>query len=435
MGQTVAQLKSFRADDRDHGRRTEKRRCFALGARMIGACVLLLLLMLTGMVSVQAGGLASPMSTKGTQGGNGTPVEITPEQSPTVVETTPSAVWDETVLSELADRLGWPSVVVVDGTGKYVIELDITSNEWAQASIRPFAYQTSAETAFSAEQEDARFSGYTVEPTTFYTYPAYSATANGANGNVVERRLRWLVDTKIMGVTLYGTSSTILAMDPGAVGRELLLTAVQNGMPEPPGGVLPTPEPTEGLPPSATATVASCGITFGDVEPQFWAYRYVMQLACEGVVSGYSDGTFRPDNATTRAQLAKMLVITNGWELLNPAEPSFEDVNRSHLFYRYVETAYAHGVFDGYGANFRPDSFVTRAQVAKMLVRSNDWPLTLGGQAAVPLCDVPQDHWSWLYVQVAMQHHVFSGYANGCFLPDAAATRAQIAKVLVLARP
>ena len=175
---------------------------------MAGACILLFLLLLTGLVSVQARGFASPMSTKSTEGGNGTPVELTPGQSPTAVETEPVAEWDETVLSELADRLGWPSVVVVDGTGKYVIELDISSNEWAQASIRPFAYQTSAETAFSAEQEDARFSGYSVEPTTFYTYPAYSATANDANGNVVERRLRWLVDTKIMGVTLYGTSST-----------------------------------------------------------------------------------------------------------------------------------------------------------------------------------------------------------------------------------
>jgi hypothetical protein len=152
-------------------------------------------------------------------------------------------------------------------------------------------------------------------------------------------------------------------------------------------------------------------------------------------VSGYADGTFRPDNPTTRAQLAKMLVLSQGWDLLNPDVPSFADVNRSHLFYRYIETAYAHGVFDGYGANFRPDNYVTRAQVAKMLVLASSWDLSLGGQGPIALCDVPESHWSWLYVQVAMQHGVFNGYANGCFLPDAAATRAQIAKVLVLARP
>lgn len=402
-----------------------------------GACVLLMMFLLTGMATARAGNLPGGEGSQGTNGQSGTPVELTmtPTDSPTPMQTIPASEWDETVLSELADRLGWPSVVIVDGTGKYVIELDISSNEWAQASIRPFSYGTSAETAFNAEQEDARFSGYTVEPTTFYTYPAYTATTNGANGTVIERRRRWLVDSRIMGITLYGASNTILALDTAELGREMLLLAVQNGMPEPPGGVLLTPvPPTAGLPPSATPTVASCGLNFTDVEPQFWAYRYITQLACEGVVSGYSDNTFRPDNPTTRAQLAKMLVISRGWDLLNPNQPSFADVDRSHLFYMYIETAYAHGVFDGYGSTFRPDSYVTRAQVAKMLVRANDWPLSLDGQNPVPLCDVPQAHWSWAYVQVAIQHQVFSGYANGCFLPDAAATRAQIAKVMVLAR-
>ena len=108
MGQHVAQLTSLRADDRDPNQHLQRGRCFALGARLFGACVLLLLLLLTGLVSVQAGGLASPASTKGTEGGNGTPVELTPGESPTVVETAPAAQWDETVLSELADRLGWP---------------------------------------------------------------------------------------------------------------------------------------------------------------------------------------------------------------------------------------------------------------------------------------------------------------------------------------
>ena len=158
-GQNVAQLRNKRAARSVREHVAQGRLGLGRGARLAGACILLFLFLLTGLMSVQARGLASPASSKSTEGGNGTPVELTPGQSPTVVETAPAAPWDETVLSELADRLGWPSVVVVDGTGKYVIELDISSNEWAQASIRPFAYQTSAETAFSAEQEDAAILG------------------------------------------------------------------------------------------------------------------------------------------------------------------------------------------------------------------------------------------------------------------------------------
>ena len=177
------------------------------------------MIFLTGMATANAGSTGMG-DTRGQYGQNGTPVEqtTTPDESPIATQTASASEWDETVLSELADRLGWPSVVVVDGTGKYIIELDISSNEWAQASIRSFSYGTSAETAFNAEQEDARFSGYSVEPTTFYTYAAYTATATGANGSVIERRLRWLVDSRIMGITLYGTSSTILALDTAELG-------------------------------------------------------------------------------------------------------------------------------------------------------------------------------------------------------------------------
>jgi hypothetical protein len=126
-----------------------------------------------------------------------------------------------------------------------------------------------------------------------------------------------------------------------------------------------------------------------------------------------------------------MIVLAQGWSLANPTRPTFRDVDGSHLFFRFVETAYAHGVVTGYGGNlFKPDLYVSRAQVAKMLVRSRGWSLEEHGQSAV-LCDVPASHWAWSYIQTSIQHNVFTGYANGCFYPDAYATRAQIAKVVI----
>jgi hypothetical protein len=352
-----------------------------------------------------------------------------------VIEPTVTVGWEEQALLELADLLGWPAAVTIDGTGMYLVQLVLSESDWAQASIRPFSYGTSAEAAFAAEQEDARLAGFEVEERTFYTYPAYEATFETPEGQVIERRLRWHIDKWIFGVSLQGTSGAIVALDTGDIGRELMVLAVNHGLPAPSGAGSPTPlPPTHGVTPSATATPVECELDFPDVTPQYWAYRYVMELACAGIVSGHTDGTFRPDNPTTRAQIAKMIVLSEDWPLLNPIEPSFADVERSHIFYRYIETAYARGIFSGYGNRlFKPDNYVTRAQVAKILVRARAWPLSLQGQAAVPLCDVPTNHWAWIYVQVAMQHRSFNGYANGCFLPDASATRAQIAKVLAQA--
>jgi hypothetical protein len=342
--------------------------------------------------------------------------------------------WESQSLLELADRYGWPASVTVDGTGMYLVQLVLSERDWAQASVRPFSYGPSAEAAFAAEQEDARLSGFEVERTTFYTYPAYSATFSAPDGSVIERRLRWHADKWILGVSLHGIGGPIVALSTEAIGRDLLELAVSHGLPAPPGG-MPTPvPPTEGATPSPTATAVACDLSFPDVTPQYWAYRYIMDLACAGIVSGHDDGMFRPNNPTTRAQIAKMIVLSEDWALLNPPQPSFADVERSHIFYRYIETAYARGILSGYPNHiFKPNSFVTRAQVAKMLVRARSWPLSLQGQAAVPLCDVPTNHWAWIYVQVAIQHGSFNGYANGCFLPDASATRAQIAKVLAQA--
>jgi hypothetical protein len=169
------------------------------------------------------------------------------------------------------------------------------------------------------------------------------------------------------------------------------------------------------------------------VDASYWAHDYIVNLACSGIVSGYADGTFRPQNSTTRAQLVKMIVLFNDWTLLNPEQPSFSDVGTIHPFYRYIETAHAHAVVAGYSnGTFKPDSFVTRAEVAKMLVRSRGWDTTV--ESPANLCDVPESHWAYGYVQAAIAHGVFSGYDDGCFRPDALATRAQLSKVLNLVR-
>ena len=53
---------------------------------------------------------------------------------------------------------------------------------------------------------------------------------------------------------------------------------------------------------------------------------YISYLYCQGIVSGYADNTFRPETNTTRAQIAKMVVLGMGWPLIDPVNPTFTDV-------------------------------------------------------------------------------------------------------------
>jgi hypothetical protein len=339
--------------------------------------------------------------------------------------------WELEALRDLAEILEWPPVVTQDGNGKLSVQRVISSTSWSSAMIRPFGSPAGAAGAFSAEQEDARLSNYYVIPDTFNSYPAYWSWQHDASGQVIKLRFHWLASQWIMGVESSGTGLRTTALRARA--EQLLALALQYGLPTPSTGSTATPSPTSRVVPTATHTPMACSVTFSDVPPSFWAYRYINQLACQRVVSGYGDGTFRPLSSTSRAQLVKMLVLSEGWPLINPAQPSYRDVGLGHIFYRYIETATARGVISGYGdETFRPDDYISRAQVAKMIVRSRGWPSR--ASSTVTLCDVPSNHWARDYIMVAIEQGVFTGYGDGCFKPDEPATRAQLAKVVVLSR-
>ena len=108
--------------------------------------------------------------------------------------------------------------------------------------------------------------------------------------------------------------------------------------------------------------------TFSDVLPGSAFYSYVETAAAHGIVSGYADGTFRPGNNVTRGQLCKIIVLARGWPLVSPAVPTFSDVPPSSAFYAYVETAVRQGIVSGYAdGTFKPGNLATRAQLSKII--------------------------------------------------------------------
>jgi hypothetical protein len=183
---------------------------------------------------------------------------------------------------------------------------------------------------------------------------------------------------------------------------------------------------------SATTTATPCAITFTDVLPTDYFHEPIRYLYCRSVISGYSDGTFRPYNNTTRGQLTKIVALAQGWAIYTPPTPTFSDVPADHPFYAYVETAHREGVISGYSdATFRPYNNVTRGQLSKIIVEARDWPLYT--PTASTFSDVPQDHPFYAYVETAYQRGIISGYADGTFRPQNDATRGQISKIVYLA--
>jgi hypothetical protein len=218
-----------------------------------------------------------------------------------------------------------------------------------------------------------------------------------------------------------------------APGDTVTPSATSTGVASPTPGASRTPAST----PASTAT--PCAIPFTDVSPADYYYAPVTYLYCRGVISGYSDQTFRPAGATTRGQMTKIVVLGFGipiWTPAAPAPPTFRDVPRADPFFAYIETAAHTGIVSGYAdGSFHPAANVARGQLAKMVVaaagRVAGWPLL--DPPAATFADVPRGSAFYPFVETAVCHGIVSGYGDGSFRPGATATRGQIAKIEYLA--
>lgn len=171
---------------------------------------------------------------------------------------------------------------------------------------------------------------------------------------------------------------------------------------------------------------------FTDVHETDWFYGPVIDLAQAGVISGYADGTFRPNAYTTRAQFAKIVVLGEKIPVDTTGGPHFSDVPVAHPFYAVIETLHNKGLLDGYAdGTFRPGAYVTRGQIAKITIHASGWEHDTSGGAH--FTDVPMGSPWYEDVETAWHNGIISGYDDATFRVNGNATRAQIAKVLYLA--
>jgi len=187
------------------------------------------------------------------------------------------------------------------------------------------------------------------------------------------------------------------------------------------------PEPEETLPDSETEPTS---VQFSDTKGH-WAEKYIAELAASGAIGGYPDGTFKPDRTISRAEFATILV--KAFQLPARDGKVFEDT-ANHWGREYISTAAAHGIVSGYSDTaFGPDDSITREQMAVMIAKAAN----LQSDSSQPISFTDQEQissWAAQAVSSSVSQGIINGYPDNTFRPSGSATRAEAATVIIQAK-
>ena len=171
-------------------------------------------------------------------------------------------------------------------------------------------------------------------------------------------------------------------------------------------------------------------INFADVPDGYWAKQPIENTGTVGLVEGYPDGTFRPERTLTRAELATLLVRAKGLKLPDrKAQRVFRDVKEDHWAAKYVEVARRAGLVEGYpDKTFRPNNKITKAEGVAVLARFDN--LRLAQVYEKPYWDVETNHWAAKYIQAAKDAGMLSYIERNRMSPKANLARAEAVEML-----
>ncbi|MEY9979370.1 S-layer homology domain-containing protein [Lysinibacillus sp. RC79] len=172
-------------------------------------------------------------------------------------------------------------------------------------------------------------------------------------------------------------------------------------------------------------------LSFTDIE-NHWAKEFMLKAAEEGIMKGYADGTFRPEQNVTRSQAATMLVRNLG--LTTKEQAPFTDIASYDIGTQSeIAAAYAYGLIKGTNGKFNPGLPVTRAQLAVMINRAYEHqqkqPYAVKGKA--PFSDIASYNEETKHAITMLYELDIVRGNEGEFSPESPTKRSHAAKIFV----
>jgi hypothetical protein len=314
-----------------------------------------------------------------------------------------------------------------------------------------YPWDIPADGAYVIESRATDLAGNVEAPTV-----VVNVTVAGGCGAVTATATTTATSTATATATPPSSTATVTTTTATATAT-VAATATPPNTPLPPTSTFPVPTSTVGGATSTSTPAApsptACPIQFTDVPVGSTFYANIRCLACRGIVDGYPDSTFRPNNNVTRGQLSKIISNSAGFSDPQPVQ-MFEDVPVGSTFHVYIGRLASRGYINGYPCGgpgelcnppanlpyFRPNNNATRGQISKIDANAAGYADPPTGQTFE---DVPPGSTFYTYTQRLASRSIMQGYPCGgpgepCIPPDNRpyfrpfnnATRGQTAKIV-----
>ena len=174
------------------------------------------------------------------------------------------------------------------------------------------------------------------------------------------------------------------------------------------------------------------GLQFRDLKSH-WSEKIVKQLIDKEIISGYEDGTFRPNNSITRAEFST--ILRKSVDVKKVVGNAFDDT-KDHWGQEIITTLVSNGIIDENeykDDKFLPDKKITRVEMAKMIVRALDLDekaKEYNGKYTGFADNEDMKDENKGYINMAAQYKIISGYDDKTFKPTGEATRAEASTMI-----
>ncbi|WP_431028734.1 S-layer homology domain-containing protein [Lysinibacillus sp. LZ02] len=187
-----------------------------------------------------------------------------------------------------------------------------------------------------------------------------------------------------------------------------------------------------GITVTAPVVPTKASTIFKDLDPNADYYKPVIELINRGYISGFQDGTFRPHQAITRGESAKMLALALNLNITNPKNPGFRDVSDTHGYYKYIAALANEGIIKGYSdKTFRPNESINRNQMAKIIALGYEFQLS--NKLTHDFKDVSESNANRFYIQTLYDLGITKGTTGITFSPYGLVTRGQLSTFILRA--